>query len=199
MRDVFQKIYDENLWQSEESVSGTGSTMEQTAEVRRFLPHLLEAFDVRTLLDIPCGDLNWISKIDLGIEQYIGADIVPQLIAGNRTKYPNEDIFKVLDITTDDLPQVDMVLVRDLLGHFSRADVRLALKNLKRSRSRYLLTTTFPSEKTEGDIKTGQWHPINLASMYGMPDPIAFWPEINVKFKDGHESIKGLGLWDLRG
>lgn len=198
MKTVFEKIYQQNGWENEESVSGSGSTLEQTVEVRRFLPHLLEAFDIKSMLDIPCGDMNWMSQVELPAElKYIGADIVPGLIAANKRRFPRTD-FRVLDMTNDKLPQVDVILARDVLGHFSNAAVRLALVNMRRSRSRYLLTTTFPAEQTEGDIRTGQWRPINLASWFGMPDPIAFWPEIDVEFPDGHTSTKGLGLWDLR-
>lgn len=205
MKKTFEKIYEHNGWDNAESVSGIGSTLEQTAELRRFLPHVLDALDVKTMLDIPCGDWNWFEtlwrdKLHLQIEEYIGADIVPALIDANRKKFGNVlgTRFEVLDLTNDLLPKVDVILARDVLGHFSNRDVKLALINLRRSRSRYLLTTTFPDEVTQGDIKTGQWRPINLASWFGLPDPIGFWPEIKVEFPDGHTSTKGLGLWDLR-
>jgi SAM-dependent methyltransferase len=202
MKAVFEKIYEQNGWDNGESVSGSGSTLEQTAELRRFLPHVLNALDVKTMLDIPCGDFNWMNEVlpelkKFGV-RYIGADIVPELIAENKQRYGDQAHFEVADMTNDKLQQVDLILARDVLGHFSNADVRLALVNLRHSRSRYLLTTTFPDEVTQGDIKTGQWRPINLASWFGMPNPIAFWPEIKVKFPDGHTSTKGLGLWDLR-
>lgn len=198
MKLIFEKIYRDNSWLSDESVSGTGSTLEQTAELRRFLPHLLDAFGVKTMLDIPCGDFHWMAHIE-GLEriEYIGADIVAELVDENRRHYPKIN-FEVLDLTNSLLPKVDLILARDVLGHFSNRDVQLALVNLRRSQSRFLLTTTFPDERTEGDIKTGQWRPINLASYFGLSNPIGFWPEIKVKFSDGHISTKGLGLWDLR-
>lgn len=197
MKEIFEKIYEDNFWRSEESVSGTGSTLEETAELRLFLPSLLEDIDANSILDIPCGDLNWIKEI-IPIEEsgYIGADIVPKLIEKNKAAYPGGD-FRVLDIARSDLPQVDVVLVRDLLGHFSNLDVKLALKNLRRSGSKYLLATTFPNEQTRGDIKTGQWRPINLASYFGLPEPIRLYPESNVDFGD-HVSVKCLGSWNLR-
>jgi hypothetical protein len=39
----------------------------------------------------------------------------------------------VVDITKDRLQQVDMILVRDLFGHFSDVDLKLAIDNIKRS------------------------------------------------------------------
>lgn len=206
--DVFNEYYDTNFWGSEESLSGHGSTMEQTAVIRELLPEIISRFNVKTMLDIPCGDFNWMRAVPLNGVNYLGADIVEGLVEKNKRYATHTDVsqlaagkiaFTVLDMTKDDLPKVDLILARDVLGHFSNADVRLALANLRRSGSRWLLTTMFPDEVTEGDIVTGKWRPINLASFFGMPDPLHFWPEINVEFPDGHTSVKGLGLWDLGG
>ena len=64
--EVFTKYYEDQLWGSEESVSGCGSTIANTEELRTTLPQLLADLNVSTLLDVPCGDFNWMSKVDLG-------------------------------------------------------------------------------------------------------------------------------------
>ena len=38
----FKYIYDKNIWSSEESVSGIGSTLEYTKNLRNHLPHLFK-------------------------------------------------------------------------------------------------------------------------------------------------------------
>jgi FMN-dependent NADH-azoreductase len=63
---------------------------------------------------------------------YVGADIVDELIQSNKRKYPKH-YFRVLDITQDELPKVDLMMVRDCLVHLSDADVKKALTNIKRS------------------------------------------------------------------
>ena len=195
MKDVFQKIYDDNKWDNGESVSGAGSTLKETAEVRRFLPQIVEQYDIRSMLDIPCGDLNWMDyMVQLDQIAYTGADIVPDIIAANKKAHPGGD-FRVMDITTDALPPVDLILVRDCLGHFSNRDVRRALSNIKRSGAKYLLATHFPQEGTDTDIETGQWRAINMEKW--LPQPMMTYPEILVKFGDGHESPKCLSLWEL--
>ena len=199
MKATFTRIYRENLWRSAESVSGTGSTLDETEEIRRFLPKFLTDFKIQSMLDIPCGDMNWLSLVDLGGVAYIGADIVSAIVARNQQDHDERGVrFTTLDITTDDLPKVDVMLVRDCLGHFSNADVQKAIRNIKRARPTYLLSTTFPQEENVGDIETGQWRPINLARMFGLPEPQELWPEINVQF-DGHISVKCLGLWRIDG
>lgn len=151
--------------------------------------------EVRSLLDIPCGDFYWMDKVDLAGIDYIGADIVPELIEQNRREYPGR-YFSTLDLTSSKLPRVDLVLVRDCLGHLSNANVSLALKNLRASGSRYLLATTFPNWENKGDIKDGEWRPINLASLFGLPDAIEYINE-RCNVADGKFADKSLGLWRI--
>lgn len=191
MKDVFTKIYHDNEWKSDESVSGQGSTLDQTHLIRRELPQLFEKFQVKTLLDIPCGDMNWIADIITGLD-YVGADIVTEIIDDNRKRFP-ELRFEVLDITRNELPQADMLLVRDLFGHFSDVDLKLAIDNVKRSNIKYLLATTFPSSFNTIRITTGQWRALNLDYYCGLPASIYTLNEGNQLFKD-----KCLGLWQLR-
>jgi len=44
----------------------------------------LQSLQIKTLLDAPCGDGNWINKVDLSGITYIGADIVPEIIETNK-------------------------------------------------------------------------------------------------------------------
>ena len=194
MKDVFSRHYQTNYWADDESVSGHGSTVAATKTIRLVLPPLFEHYDIKSVLDIPCGDLNWAHKVKW--PSYIGADIVPELVAETRARFPDFDL-RVLNITEDPLPQVDLILCRDLLGHFSNADVKRALANIKKSGAKYLLATTFPEHETSGNIETGEWRPINLASFFGLPDPIEY---INENCTDGGGAFKdkSLGLWRLR-
>lgn len=194
MKDTFERIFKTNEWKGDESVSGQGSDLYQTDRVRRELPKLLNRLGVETMLDIPCGDFYWMNYIPLP-DGYVGADIVPELIEQNQERYPGV-VFELMDITESKLPEVDLILCRDLLGHFSNADVKHALQNLRASRSLWLLATTFPDHEYEGDIETGHWRPINLASYFGLPDPILL---INEGCTEGGGKFadKSLGLWRL--
>ena len=166
MRDIFTSHYQNNFWADDESVSGHGSTLEATKVIRQALPVLFARYGINSVLDLPCGDLNW-SRLVNWPETYIGADIVPQLIAD-----------------------------RDLFGHLSNKDVKFALRNIKRSGAKYLLATTFPGHQTNGDIHTGDWRPINLASFFGLPNPIEYINEGCTAGK-GQFSDKSLGLWRI--
>src|SRR5271157_1733125 len=117
---LFTNYYRKNTWLSKESRSGLGSELKQTREIIKQLPLLIKQFNIKSLLDIPCGDFNWMQHVDLGCA-YIGADIVKELIEENKRKY--NKTFVHLDLLTSKLPKVDLILCRDCLVHFSVEDV----------------------------------------------------------------------------
>lgn len=205
---VFQNIYLEQRWHSTESVSGWGSELGNTAQVIRELPGLLRRFGVTSILDVPCGDFNWMRHVKLDGIDYTGADIVPDLVTANQAAYGALNRrFMHLDLLEDTLPGSDLILCRDCLFHFSHADVFRALEQFARTTARFLLTTTFlyRSWPRNADIATGQWTPINLEmAPYELPAPrtvlvegsnesIIYGPDIGtVPMHD-----RCLGLWDM--
>ena len=84
---AFRHAYAANLWTGPESKSGPGASLDQTAAIRRFLPALCRQLGVRNLLDLPCGDFHWMATIDLGSVEYIGADLLPELVDANTGRY----------------------------------------------------------------------------------------------------------------
>jgi len=157
----FTEIFAKNEWGSHESVSGTGSELRNTEVLRKELQFLFLKYQIKSILDIPCGDFNWMQHVDLEGIMYHGSDIVPEIIAKNKKLYP-EFSFGICDITTDILLPFDLVIVRDMLGHFSDINVMKALENIRRSGSKYLLATSFTKWDRNPDISDGQWKCINL-------------------------------------
>lgn len=196
MEDVFQDIYRSNRWSSPESASGTGSDLSQTAALSRELPLLLRRHGVRSMLDIPCGDFNWMSRVDLAGVDYTGADIVPALVARNTASHARPGVrFMALNLATDPLPATDLVFVRDCLVHLSFDDVRAALRNVCDSGATWLLTTTFPGREVNRDIRTGQWRALNLqAAPFLLPVPVELFNE-GCTEGGGAYADKSLGLW----
>jgi hypothetical protein len=195
---VFTRIYAANLWKSPESVSGFGSTLRETQVVRRELPAMVDRHGVQVLLDIPCGDCNWIREIDFGGRTYIGGDIVAELVERNRADFgaPNRT-FAHLDVVRDALPAADLVLCRDCMIHLPNADVLQALRNIRRSGARLLLATTYTARQNP-DIPIGEWRPINLqAPPFSLPAPLELISE-EWDWADGYHADKCLGLWDTR-
>ena len=196
-QQIFEGYYRSNYWRGQSSVSGTGSDPPQTKIVRQEIASLMEKIRVRSTLDIPCGDFQWMKEIDLRGIQYTGADIVPKLVENNK-KYERENVrFTRLDVTRDSLPQADLVVVRDCFVHFSYEHIRSAVIRICESKSLYLLTTTFPARTRNRDIYTGSWRPLNLQlPPFSFPEPDEIINE-GCAERGGLYSDKSLALWRL--
>lgn len=188
-KEIFETIYRENRWGSAESRSGNGSEMRYTAVIRRELPLLLRRLGVTSLLDIPCGDCNWMKEVDLTGIKYIGADIVPDAVEHCRQIMPDRE-FLHLDLITDLLPSTDAVFCRDCLGHLTPDQVLEAICNIKYTCTGYLITTTFPGLRENYSSGTGGWRYINPAiPPYNLGEPVEI---INEGWGD-----KSLGVWRI--
>jgi len=180
LTSIFHNKFKNNSWSSKESVSGTGSELDITKDLRIGLQNLLKKYNIKTMLDVPCGDFNWVKEIDLSGIKYIGADIVPEIVEKNKVLYDFD--FNVMNIITDKIPDVDLLLVRDCLVHLSNNNILKFIENVKNSNIKYLLTTSF-TDKDLGhewrksvlntNIPDGAWRPINLEKEpYNLINPI---------------------------
>jgi hypothetical protein len=192
---VFAEIYEKDAWGNYESVSGSGSGLEQTAAVRAELPSLISSLGIRSMLDIPCGDFHWMNTLDLDVD-YTGGDIVAPLIERNKAKYESpKRHFARLDLTRDALPKVDLVFCRDCLPHLTNAEVRRAIAAITKSGSKYLLTTNFDEHTKNIEGATGMWRPIN----FELP-PYSFGPPLRVideRCPEEGYTDKRLSLWKI--
>lgn len=194
--DRFKHIYETNHWDEAESVSGPGSTLEETEPIRRELPALLAEMGASSLLDLPCGDFHWMQHTDLSGVRYIGGDLVGDLIECNQEKHSCDGVdFQKIDLVNDTLPAVDVILCRDCLVHLSFADAQAALSNIARSGAGWLLATSFPSVTRNDDIVTGQWRPINLTlPPFNLSEPEQV---IGENCTESEFADKNLSLWPV--
>lgn len=197
LKERFRELYHARGWGGE-SVSGPGADSIQTVIISEEIPKLIQELGVKVLLDAPCGDFNWMSRLKLPITQYIGVDIVPEIIQKNQEQYGQTGReFIVKDIVRDDLPKADMILCRDCFVHLPYGDIFAAIRNLKKSQSKYLFTTTYVNLKRNGEILAGDWRPINLQiSPFNFPLPIKVIDEKCSEHR-GIYADKRLALWKL--
>jgi hypothetical protein len=152
IEDRFLEIYKTNYWDNTESSSGSGSTILYTENLRSKLPELIKKYSIKSILDAPCGDFNWMQKfLKNNPTIYVGGDIVQPLIDLHIKNYQTDKIrFQRLDITQDKLPKMDMMICRDCLFHLSYSDTKSFLLNFINSEIPYLLTSTHIND---GDLK----------------------------------------------
>ena len=189
--DRFTWIYKNDHWECRESVSGTGSTLEYTENLRKELPNLFSRHSIQKGFDAPCGDFIWMSHLLPSVKlEYIGGDIVKPLIDNLNSKHKSANIsFVHFDLVKEIPPEVDLMICRDCLFHLSFQDTKSVLENFIKSKSTYLLSTTHKnmgSSFTNRDISTGDFRCIDLFSkpysfpadpLYVIEDWIAPYPE----------------------
>jgi hypothetical protein len=135
--------------------------------------------------------------VNFGSCKYIGADIVEELVSRNNQQYAsNGRKFIKLNIVRDELPTVDLVLCRDLFVHLPNGDIVKALNNIRKSRSKYVLTTSHLLTTKNYDIFAGQYRPINL-----LLPPFSFPAPIRIIYEDVPEDYTNTGktssLWKV--
>jgi len=200
LRTKFDRAFSQNLFHGLTSKSGNGSSVEQTFEIAQSLPALISQLKIRSILDIPCGDLEWMSRLDLSDVKYIGADIAPSLVSHLKSQFP-EKKFEVLDIVRNTLPLMDLVFCRDLFVHLSFRDIRSAIKNIKVSGSQYLASTTFTTRTINSDLpvftRGVAWRTLNLELQpFNFPEPEFL---IDEKCTEGNGLFfdKAMAIWRI--
>jgi len=156
------------MWKGSESVSGYGSGVDYTRNLRNQLKSIIRDYEVSSILDIACGDCNWIKEFfnQDGLK-YVGIDIVKPLIARNESLFRSHQVkFLNLDVTNSEIPFADLVICRDLLFHLPNKEILKVLRKVVNSSSKYLLITTHPRNPLDDfnnvDIPGGDFRRIDL-------------------------------------
>jgi hypothetical protein len=199
---IYERVFTANIElyrrQRSESLSGPGSCLTQTRELRERLPLTIESLKVRSILDAPCGDFNWMQHVGLGPVEYIGVDFMAEIVAENARRHESSSRrFLRADVLGDPLPRADLILCRDLLVHLTYADIARALRNFKASGATYLMATTFTKARQNLDTSGGEWRPLNLTDQpFNFPAPIRL---VNEKCTEAGDTFddKSLGIWRL--
>jgi SAM-dependent methyltransferase len=176
MAGIFSQIYANGAWvmrENQGSLSGVGSTQAATRELSAQLSDFLREVACRRLVDIGCGDFNWMHTVQ-GDFDYVGIDVVPQVIEQNTARYANaRRRFLCGDATRGPIESGDVALCREVLFHLSFEDGLKLLRNVQAAGFKYILFTTDKSVWFNSDIRSGDFRRINLLrSPYGLPLPL---------------------------
>ncbi|RYE05562.1 MAG: hypothetical protein EOP33_05300 [Rickettsiaceae bacterium] len=117
------KIYEKSFFKGRISRSGEGSDLIQTKKIRPTIPKIIEKYQTKTFLDAPYGNWYWMKKVILDSVQYIGVDIVEDLIKNNTKNFSNmSHSFLSLNIKQNLLLKSNLILCKDCLVHLSFRD-----------------------------------------------------------------------------
>lgn len=139
--EVFTRIYAENRWggglaEADTEYpfdSGAGSGDSAAIPYAECVNGFIRSHDVRRVVDIGCGDFRVGRRIALPGIHYTGVDVVEPLIQANRERYGSERIeFRRLDVISEEPPEGDLCLIREVLQHLSNAQILAILAKLRK-------------------------------------------------------------------
>ena len=210
--ESFIRIFKQRLWTSGNlsiPVSGPGSLLERTVEMRVALERVVEDIkyalnkNVIRIIDIPCGDMTWMpsflgNRTDI---EYTGVDIVPDLIVKHANQFAMHKNwnFHVHDIAAQPLTEsYDLIVSRQLTQHLPTDDSLRVLKHFSESGSRFVLMTTYPSRNNtkpldyQGEL-TSRFFDQNLEhAPYSLSPPICSHVSMSQEY-----TIDYNALWQL--
>jgi len=152
VQERFETIYAQNIWGSG---SGEGSLPTRTKGYARFLQHFIRDNRITSVVDLGCGDWQFSRFIDWSGVRYHGFDIARPVIEENRRLYARVRVdFDVSPEQFDQLPDADLLIVKDVLQHWSNAAIERFLPTLKRYPFALLTNCTPPRRRRFWKIST---------------------------------------------
>ena len=156
----FTDIYANDKWSSG---SGTGSRPANNLEYINFVCRFIAINNVRSVVDLGCGDWQFSHLIDWSKVHYLGLDLVGSVISKNNELYGRDNIkFAVID-SGSGIPDADLLICKDVFQHLPNDVVADYLSDLVK-KYRWLIITNddYPTENLNGHIKAGEWRAIRL-------------------------------------
>ena len=176
MNQTLQKIF--SNWYSPVQTNGnlTGaSSVPGTQRLRDTIIELFERHNISSIFDAGCNDCNWI-KIVSQFVQYQGGDISLAMVADAQHRHPELDMV-LHDVTTDPIPKVDLLFVRDVAIHLNNHDRGQLWLNWYRSNVPWMLIThqTYIDQNTDVEYSTENF-PFSAVNWqlppWNFPDPL---------------------------
>lgn len=156
---AFRSIYAKNTWGSG---SGPGSDPEYTLDYRKFLSDYIKQNRIKSILDVGCGDWQFSRLLDWSGVDYLGVDIVPELVEANIQNFGGLGVtFKVLDLVDEDPPCADLVIIKDVLQHLSFSAVDNILRKLQKFKRVLIVQDVGGANR---DCNDGGYRPLNVTT-----------------------------------
>lgn len=137
--DVFEKIYEEKWWgasdiKNRKYSSGDGTRDKEIVGeyVDAVTNFLSKNEDLKSGLDLGCGDFSVGVEFCNLFEDYKAMDVAKNIIKENKEIYKSKNVrFSVLDLTSGQIPQTNVILVRQVLQHLSNTEIKKFVKNIE--------------------------------------------------------------------
>ena len=193
IESIFDFIYARGVWGGG---SGCGSDLSRTVLYVGYVQALMDIHNVRTVLDLGCGDWRFSRYINFSGRDYSGYDVVPSVVAANRSAFGASNIrFEQADLSAGPaFPPCDLILCKDVLQHLSNAHVSTILAKCRTARLA-LITNDYHPENS--DCRDGETRPLDVTGPpFGFParPVLRFGAKVSVLCENpGYEMIRPAG------
>ncbi len=168
---VFTNIYDSQEWGQTFSntftgSSGPGSSIEYNREYIGFLRSFLQTYQIRSVVDLGCGDWRCGTAIYSDIPcSYTGYDVYKKMIESHRQSFRNplwQFECKNCAAELDTMVDADLLIVKDVLQHWSDEEVTHFMEyQMKAKKYKYILITNCVNEYDGSLQKPGGWRQLS--------------------------------------
>ena len=127
--DCFSEIYRTKCWGEaeggEDFFSGGGSGAYFAVPYVKQVQRLIADHQIRSIVDLGCGDFRVGRLICAQCNlPYVGVDVVPDLIALNRSRFGGPQMeFRCANLIDDELPDGELCMIRQVLQHLTNAEI----------------------------------------------------------------------------
>ena len=168
LESVFTHIYETGFWdvnKEGKGTSGTGSTVESTKLYVVFLQEFLRENNIKTVVDVGCGDWTFSQFINWNGIDYVGYDVVKSLVDENNKKFGNAHCRFVHGNALDiDLPPADLLICKDVLQHLPTLDIKRFLQQCKKFKHCLITSGVYFVSETGSNrnIQAGRFRMLDL-------------------------------------
>ena len=159
-KEIFNAVYQTKIWGDG---SGPGSKPENAEMWINLVNLFLDRDDIKTVLDLGCGDWQLGQKLNLKNKEYLGVEVSSVIL--EKTKQYSSDNIRFIndDIETMVFPTVDLILIKEVLQHLPNSSVIDIMNRVMKSCRYAIICNDFDSTQTQNlDTYPGGWRPINF-------------------------------------
>ena len=168
--EIYQQIYTSGLWGSSvipniAGGSGNGSSESYAKPYMNFLTNFMEKHNIKSIVDLGCGDWQFSRHMNWNDRTYIGIDCVAPVIAAISKQFSKENVsFQCTDFEKfpDQIPNGDLLVIKDVLQHWPNELITKFLKYvIEAKKFKYILITNCHQQPQFRHCLMGEFFPLD--------------------------------------
>lgn len=150
--------------------SGAGSNPHYVLPYRQFLENFLYLNNIRTVVDIGCGDWAFSRFLNLEGVHYRGFDVVESVVQKNRDRFGSASVrFDIMPADLRQVPRADLLIMKDVLQHLPNHDIFRHRAELFDRYPRCLITNSYRKLDSGSNVDIYEYGSFRCLDLNGPP------------------------------